>query len=561
MAVVQISRIQIRRGKANSGTGIPQLASGEFAWAVDTQELYIGNGSVAEGSPGVGNTKVLTQNDISGSGNFLDLLDYVYRPTEIQSGPTANSPVIRTLQERLDDRVNIKDFGATGDGITDDTEAFQRAINELFLDQSAPAYGTSVASQKSRTTLEVPAGRYKITNTITLPSYARIIGDSLGGTSLLCTAAGPAIQFVHNGYPTAWNNSSSTQPTGIFIKYFSIWLQNSDQIGVLMNSASECRLENVYISGQFTGSYNANSIGIKLTAFSSAVSSVRNFFNDVTISGFSFGIYALHDIYANVFENCKFNNLRQGIVFGLGADGSSVGQQFGPRNNTILGLVAENVRQHAIYIGLGSGNFVENPRVGDSGQNGGNVTFTQYPQIYFASTGNTVTNVMSSRPGNLAASNLSTVYIPELAGRGEYKISAPRRLGLANVTSNTLAFRLPLNTDASGVPGGSSIYTIDYVYQSTNNNFTRKGIISIALNLGNSPSYNTNIQLSDEYNFAGVDTAEKSLQLVFSAQLLDQTGTAYTALPGQIPSSLAVLYRNTLSGDSGNLSYSYSIII
>jgi len=28
MAVVQISRIQIRRGKANSGSGIPQLASG-----------------------------------------------------------------------------------------------------------------------------------------------------------------------------------------------------------------------------------------------------------------------------------------------------------------------------------------------------------------------------------------------------------------------------------------------------------------------------------------------------------------------------------------------------
>jgi len=47
---------------------------------------------------------------------------------------------------------------------------------------------------------------------------------------------------------------------------------------------------------------------------------------------------------------------------------------------------------------------------------------------------------MSSRPGALAAGNLTTVYIPELAGRGEYKISAPRRIGLANVTSNTLVF-------------------------------------------------------------------------------------------------------------------------
>ena len=46
MAVVQISRIQLRRGKKNAGTGLPQLASGELAWCIDTQELFVGNGSV-----------------------------------------------------------------------------------------------------------------------------------------------------------------------------------------------------------------------------------------------------------------------------------------------------------------------------------------------------------------------------------------------------------------------------------------------------------------------------------------------------------------------------------
>ncbi len=61
MAVVQISKIQIRRGKKNI-SGMPQLASGELAWAVDSQELYIGNGSVGEGAPAVGNTKILTEN-------------------------------------------------------------------------------------------------------------------------------------------------------------------------------------------------------------------------------------------------------------------------------------------------------------------------------------------------------------------------------------------------------------------------------------------------------------------------------------------------------------------
>ena len=43
MAVYQISKIQIRRGKTYGGTGLPQLASGELAWSIDTAELFIGN--------------------------------------------------------------------------------------------------------------------------------------------------------------------------------------------------------------------------------------------------------------------------------------------------------------------------------------------------------------------------------------------------------------------------------------------------------------------------------------------------------------------------------------
>ena len=56
MPIVQISRIQHRRGKK---TDLPQLAAGELGWSIDDQRLYIGNGTVADGAPAIGNTEIL----------------------------------------------------------------------------------------------------------------------------------------------------------------------------------------------------------------------------------------------------------------------------------------------------------------------------------------------------------------------------------------------------------------------------------------------------------------------------------------------------------------------
>jgi hypothetical protein len=64
MAIVQISQIKHRRG---TNENLPQLASAELGWSVDTQQLYIGNGTLAEGAPEIGNTEILTVNsDIPG---------------------------------------------------------------------------------------------------------------------------------------------------------------------------------------------------------------------------------------------------------------------------------------------------------------------------------------------------------------------------------------------------------------------------------------------------------------------------------------------------------------
>ena len=67
MAVIQISKIQVRRGLQEN---LPALDSGELGWSVDTQRLFIGKGSLAEGAPTTGVTEVLTEYSILGLNNL-----------------------------------------------------------------------------------------------------------------------------------------------------------------------------------------------------------------------------------------------------------------------------------------------------------------------------------------------------------------------------------------------------------------------------------------------------------------------------------------------------------
>lgn len=69
----------------------------------------------------------------------------------------------RSAQDKMRDTVSVKDFGAVGDDATDDTAAFSAAIAyaNARLPENVPL-GISQA-----TTINIPAGRYKITNSLT----------------------------------------------------------------------------------------------------------------------------------------------------------------------------------------------------------------------------------------------------------------------------------------------------------------------------------------------------------------------------------------------------------
>ncbi len=81
--------------------------------------------------------------------------------------PSGTGAVATTVQAKLREFVSVKDFGALGDGVTDDTVALQKAVSS------------------GARAVYVPPGTYRHRGTITIPSSVRLYGDGPAGQSIL----------------------------------------------------------------------------------------------------------------------------------------------------------------------------------------------------------------------------------------------------------------------------------------------------------------------------------------------------------------------------------------
>lgn len=94
MAVIQISKIQVRRGLQEN---LPQLASGELGWSIDERRLYIGNGTLVEGAPEVGVTEILTEYSADSNTANIALLQSNVSILQSYASLTSNNVAKTTL--------------------------------------------------------------------------------------------------------------------------------------------------------------------------------------------------------------------------------------------------------------------------------------------------------------------------------------------------------------------------------------------------------------------------------------------------------------------------------
>ena len=338
MPVVQISRIQHRRGIA---TDLPQLAAGELGWAVDEQKLYIGNGTVADGAPAVGNTEVLT----TGSSIFTAATGYTYKgylgtATPIITGNGVDFS--RTLQARLDETVSVKAFGAVGDASTDDTAAIQRALDELYTD-------TDKADVRSRRRLFFPAGQYNVSSTITIPPYANIIGEGVDGTIIYYSGTAAPVAVTQDN---AGNEFGSISALVQNINIEQITFKNGTaHTGFSVDCAKDvrfvrCKFQGTYAAG---GADVANSKGVTVQS-TNALKCSNIMFDACVFTKFARLVDFDYDLTSAKFINCDFSVGYYGAYIGDDTDGASNGLTAGPSNVQFLSNTWSNIGQNAIRV-------------------------------------------------------------------------------------------------------------------------------------------------------------------------------------------------------------------
>jgi hypothetical protein len=549
MAVIEIAKIQVRRGQENQ-TGIPQLASGEFAWATDNENLYIGL-KREDGGARDANIRVLTENDVRlftsfvSSGMLNTTTNYIWNVDNAETinsstyaigiAPTGNDRVIRSVQDKLDDFVSVADFGvvtSTATEAIDCSIALQTAIDHLFLDMDVYNTATQYDTERSlryNKKLYFPAGVYRIGQTLKIPRDTVIIGEGIDKTIIEDVTVGSGIFKTvdwygrrsehsqnnddHGEFDAANTNSSTLSITGpgqpknihiegMTLRYTTSSVVNPNLALINLDCVDNAVIREVKFQGTYTSLLNPavgpGYTGIDIRGYN-ACTSENILIDNCQFEGLYYDVKSNYDTNHIVIQNNSFKYSTYGIAFNTA---TNVVATSGPTYARIVNNKFQNIYNQGIYVGPNQNGAPTNHvsennsfiRVGDRGvTEGSNSVGTSV--IKFETRGNSSVNDYFGRERFHNQNFGSTyTYYPLIDGRTTIDLNSVSTATLAAFTSTTI-MRLPIT-------GNAQFLSLKYNCTSYDTTINKMGTLQVYIRPGATPS---DVQLFDEYNMTGND--------------------------------------------------------
>ena len=526
MAIVQVSRITNRKGLTEN---LPQLAGAELGWCVDSRRLFIGNGTLQEGAPVIGNTEILTE--------FSDIVavsSYTYSDIAVgyaaQTGPTPSDPVVRTVQEKLDDFASVRDFGAMGDGVADDTDAINRALYQLYCREN---------NTQIRRSLFFPAGTYRITQSIIIPTYAKLVGEGADCTIIfldqnvdLSSLTEYVARFGDSLQQTGANigSNGATPPRNIEIS--SMTFETGPITDVfLVEDATQCYFDSVNFLGPLTTTditsnlATDNIAGVRFASTSSLVCNAITF-DKCRFSGLTYGINTDQEISSVTVSNGRLDTLYQGILLGTGAPVNGGATGFRTIGNLFDIIYGQGVIYDSVSLNATAYNIFYD--VGNEFQGVGSPMFAV---VEFGNDNNASINDQFERT-DTDANVVGRVVITG----GTTTTGTQIQLGrYARLTGRTSALNDNISSATTVFAWGDAqakAFTMDYTI--TRGTFYRHGSMKVV-------SYNT---------------GDSSGSLTYSDDFSENADTGITLLAAQSGTDVLIRYTSTSTGTGATLTYS-----
>lgn len=232
---------------------------------------------------------IYTVDNIGGSASYTDLAntssaslgDALIGFKQSNSSGILSGASPRTVHQKLQENVSVKDFGATGDGTTDDTAAIQAAIDACIANRIETLYFPATDATKY----------YKVTDTLTVSGRLSLVGDGEYSTTIY------AVGFSVGQHIVDFNNDAGDNVYFGGIRDMTLRGADQNPIGYQVKNLSYAVFENVFL-------YNLRR-GYTITGTNCFSNTFRN------VVGGSIAQYTAHfDAYTgggqHTFDTCTF---------------------------------------------------------------------------------------------------------------------------------------------------------------------------------------------------------------------------------------------------------------